>query len=79
MLKDQSGDLVGQLQAKIKELMETHERVKTEMQQEHETQRKEMTDMFEKQKTVIIEEYERKLKELEARMNADFETMRTEM
>ena len=38
-----------------------------------------MTEMFEKQKTVIIEEYERKLKELEARMNSDFETMRTEM
>ena len=31
MLKDQSGDLVNQLQAKIKELMETHERQKTEM------------------------------------------------
>jgi hypothetical protein len=31
MLKNSSGDLVNQLQAKIKELMETHEKQKTQM------------------------------------------------
>ena len=38
LLKNQSGDLVTQLQAKIKELMETHERDKKTMVASHEAQ-----------------------------------------
>ena len=49
------------------------------MELKHETERKEMHDMFEKQKNNLIEDYEAKLRELEERMNNDFEVMRTEM
>lgn len=67
MLRSQSGDLVNQLQAKIKEMTVTHDREKTEMEQAHETKRKEMNELFEKQKNSMIEDYESRLRELEAR------------
>ena len=35
MLRSQSGDLVNQLQAKIKEMTVNHDREKTEMDQDH--------------------------------------------
>ena len=36
MLKSQSGDLVNQLQEKIKQMMDQHDKEKTQMKQEHE-------------------------------------------
>ena len=48
MLRSQSGDIVNQLQAKIKEMTEKFEREKTEMEQAHQDQRKEMNQLFEK-------------------------------
>ena len=79
MLRSQSGDLVNQLQAKIKEMTVTHERERVEMEQSHETKRKEMNDLFENQKNSMIEDYERRLRELEAKKTSEFNSMQSEL
>ena len=79
MLKNQSGDMVSLLQAKIKELNDTHERVKTEMQQSHELQRKEMNELFENTKTNIIQDYDRQLRELQQTMGDEYESMKNQL
>ena len=46
MLKSESGDLVNQLQAKIKSMTAEHETTKTNMEQDHENQRSDMNRLF---------------------------------
>ena len=54
MLKSSSGDLVDQLQAKLKELMERHDKQMKETRLEHENNKREMSELFEKSKTALI-------------------------
>lgn len=79
MLKGQSGDLVNQLQEKIRIITQENEKKVTEMEQDHENKRTEMNKLFENQKNALIEDYEKRLRDLEAKMRSDFEQMQEKL
>ena len=61
LLRNQSGDLVSQLQAKIKEMQQNFDREKTEMELSHEQARKELLQLHENQMSATKQDYEEKL------------------
>ena len=62
MLKNQSGDLVNQLQEKIKKMADEYQREKKALLEEHEDVKVKMNMDFTMTKDKLIAEYEEKLR-----------------
>lgn len=66
MLKNSSGDLVNQLQEKIKKMSQDHAQQLAEMEQRQKDDKDSMNLQFGQEKTELINDYEARLAALEA-------------
>lgn len=79
MLKNQSGDLVKQLQAKIAEMQQYHEKTVKQMENQHASEKHEMKTSFDQLHAQTLAKHQEEVKTLERTKQSEFDQMKAKM
>lgn len=79
MLKNQSGDLVNQLQEKIKKMTKDHEEAIALLKQQHSNERQVMVEQFDGEKKQMVSDHIVKMADLEMEKEKVFQAMKAKM